>query len=82
MTEEYQSYAFGSVGSVINDPQHLNFLKSLFDSYAQKFLVDLEMLCFNMLPKFEVKKEKTEVEAQIREFLSSVPKLKFCEQYT
>lgn len=40
------------------------------------------MLCFNMLPKFEVKKEKTEVEAQIREFLVSVNKLKFCEQYT
>ena len=58
MSEEYESYVFGCVGGVINDPEHLAFLKSLFDGYAQKFLNDLELLCFNILPKFEVKKEK------------------------
>jgi hypothetical protein len=48
------------VSSVIKDEQHLAFLKSLFNSYAQKYLTDLELLCFNMLPKFEIKNNKAE----------------------
>ena len=78
LSEQYQSYALGCVSSVIKDEQHVAFLKSLFDSYAQKYLTDLELLCFNMLPKFDIKNNKAEVERQIREFLASVPKLRYC----
>lgn len=81
MNESYQSYTFGCVSEYINDPQHLEFLKSLFNSYASKFLSELEVLCYNMLPKFDIKGSKADVEKDVGEFLLSIPKLKFCEQF-
>lgn len=79
MREEYQSYAFGAVGSFINEPEHLNFLKILFDTFTKRLLTEMETMCFNSLVKISDVTNKNDVEDQVKKLLESIPKLKYCE---
>jgi hypothetical protein len=49
--EEYQSYAFGAVSHHINTLESIEFLKSLFGAFTRRILGEMEVLCFNCLPK-------------------------------
>jgi hypothetical protein len=39
----------------------------------------MEAMCFNSLPGVVLVKTKKEVEDQVKQFLLSIPKLKYCE---
>jgi hypothetical protein len=79
MREEYQSYAFGAVSQFINNHHCIDFLNNLFGGFVRRILIEMEALCFNSLSKITEGRSKREVEEQVRQFLTSLPRLKYCE---
>lgn len=77
LSKQYETYALGAVVNYLEEIGE-SLVKNIVIGMGNKIRSELEPACQSCLPKFKQENDQSRLTEQIREFINTIPNLRYC----